>query len=266
MKQVKEGGWKGFPSLNSSKLLHCGNVSPLGMRNWCTVLVFGTVSIASPVLAQTAPAAPASAAAVAAPAAAASAAVPSKGTAPSERAQRQADSVFRWIKIHAEKPRKAAEAKTPTKPEAAVASPRESAKAVPEDNKPARTASSSAPALEPLKAAAEKDTAVAPVAPVVASAPATAEAAPAPVEEEAAIKPIAQPKPDFPEDVMAQLGSGKVKLRFMVQPDGSVAEAEVLSTSHRRLNRAALDAIAKWRFEPIKVARPAQVELGFSLD
>lgn len=252
MKRVIEDGWKGF--------LLVGR----GIRFWgvCLGFFIGWVGVALPAGAQTAAAAPA-------PASAASA--PAKGAAPSERAQRQADSVFRWIKIHSEKPRKAAEAKPAAKSEAAVvvtgSSPREAARAEPDDAKPAPTASASSPALEPLNAAAEKDTVAAPVVPVVASAPAVVPVTPAaPVEEEVVVKPIEQPKPEFPEDVMAQLGSGKVKLRFMVQPDGSVAEAEVLSTSHRRLNRAALDAIAKWRFKPIKVARPAQVELGFSLE
>lgn len=248
MKRVIEDGWKGF--------LLAGR----GIRLWgvCLGFFIGWVGVALPASAQTA-----------VPASAASA--PGKGAAPSERAQRQADSVFRWIKIHSEKPRKAAETRPVVKPEPAVvvtgSSSREAAKAEPGDTKPVPTATPNSPALEPLDAAAEKDTVAAPVVPVVASAPAAAPVAPAaPVEEEVVVKPIEQPKPEFPEDVMAQLGSGKVKLRFMVQPDGSVAEAEVLSTSHRRLNRAALDAIAKWRFEPIKVARPAQVELGFSLD
>jgi TonB family protein len=80
------------------------------------------------------------------------------------------------------------------------------------------------------------------------------------------LQPIAQPEPKFPVDVVAELGKGSVTLRFMVQADGTVSEPEVLSSSHRRLNRPALEAVALWRFEPIPEPRKTQVELVFNQD
>ena len=184
------------------------------------------------------------------PATAASA--PATGAAPSESLQRQADSVFRWIKIHSDKPRKpVAKSQVPASAAAGVAAtasaPQESTLQV------AAIAQPPEPAVEPVALA---------VAPVVAAAPEV----PLQIDVDVPLKPIAQPKPEFPEDVMTKLGKGGVKLRFVVQPDGTVSAPEVLSSSHRRLNPPALAAIASWRFEPIPAPRTAQVELGFDLD
>ncbi len=50
----------------------------------------------------------------------------------------------------------------------------------------------------------------------------------------------------------------------MVQPDGSVRNAEALKTSHRKMSVAALEAVNQWRFAPVAHAREATVEIGFS--
>jgi TonB family protein len=59
------------------------------------------------------------------------------------------------------------------------------------------------------------------------------------------------------------LGRGSVVVNFDVRPDGSVARAEVASSSHRGLNEAALSAVAAWRFKPISETLPGVVELKF---
>ena len=191
-----------------------------------------------------------------APTPASAASAPGKDVAPSASVQRQADSVFRWIKIHSDKPRKATATAKPNLTALPVAKEVPAVGAAVDAAAPPLAVS--APELIPLKDG------TAPVPPVVAAAPAGA--APVRIEAKEQLKPIEQPKPDFPEDIMAKLGKGGVKLSFMVQPDGSVSAPEILSTSHRRLNPSALAAISKWRFEPIQAARSAQVELGFDLE
>jgi TonB family protein len=212
------------------------------------------------------------------PASAASA--PAKDAGPSERVQREASDVFRWIKVHTDKPRKVVEIKPASKPDVAAASTDNSAPAPAPAKGDKKTASAPAsvtaptPTAPPVELAVERPIATAtsqatPVA-VVASVP-VAEAVvetvvPEPIEVEKPLQPIAQPEPKFPVDVVAELGKGSVTLRFMVQADGTVSEPEVLSSSHRRLNRPALEAVALWRFEPISEPRKTQVELVFNQD
>ena len=211
---------------------------PPGVSCLCIACLIGAVGCL-PVSAQT-------------PTPASAASAPAKDVAPSASVQRQADSVFRWIKIHSDKPRK------PTvKPDLA---------ALP-SGKELSAAGAAVVAAAPPRgvAAAEQSPVNDAVLPVVASVDVPA-AATNRIDTLVQLKPIEQPKPDFPGDIMARLGKGGVKLSFLVQPDGSVSAPEVLSSSHRRLNPSALAAIAKWRFEPIQAARTAQVELGFDLD
>ncbi|MEK8032314.1 energy transducer TonB [Ideonella sp. DXS29W] len=73
-------------------------------------------------------------------------------------------------------------------------------------------------------------------------------------------------EPEFPITVMRRLRKGTVQVRFDVMPDGSVSNAAVVNTTHRSLNEAALEAVAGWRFQPVRAARTAVVDLGFDLD
>ena len=65
---------------------------------------------------------------------------------------------------------------------------------------------------------------------------------------------------------MRMLHKGSVQVRFEVQPDGTVARTEVVRTTSARLNRAAVDAVAQWRFQPLRHAQTGIVDLGFNLD
>ena len=65
---------------------------------------------------------------------------------------------------------------------------------------------------------------------------------------------------------MRQLRKGLVQVRFDVQADGTVAKAEVVKTTHRRLNETAIEAVSQWRFKPVRKTQTAVVELGFNLD
>jgi TonB family protein len=192
--------------------------------------------------------------------------------APSERAKRDAEKVFHWIKIHADKPRKAAVVKI-EKPAAAAPVKVADRPAV----KPTRppVASAGQPAQEQVGAAAvaaaaaasapQPDPTVAKAGPSVASAAAV----PAPEVEEAedvALIPIVQPEPEFSAYLMRRLRKGLVKVSFMVLPDGSVAQVQAVSSSNSRLEETAVATVTQWRFQPVPQAQQAMVEVGFDLD
>lgn len=68
-------------------------------------------------------------------------------------------------------------------------------------------------------------------------------------------KPIAQfascAKPVYPQESLARRAEGTTSLRFLIDVDGSVAEAAVTGTSgDAALDEAARAAIAKCRFTP----------------
>lgn len=233
-----------------------------------------------------------------APAAVVSPPAPSGEMSAAERAKRDADKVFHWIMIHSDKPRKAkGEPKSEPKPEArpeAKADARRDDKDKPvaapvaTAARPARAEAAAAPAPkggEPAKAdaAAAATTVAAPhklpaagelaktsnadaASRQVASVPPTPAAAPADDDEDIALVPVRQTEPEFPASVMRQLRKGLVQVRFDVQADGTVAKAEVVKTTHRRLNDTAIDAVSQWRFQPVRKTQTAVVELGFNLD
>lgn len=208
-----------------------------------------------------------------------------------ERAKRDADKVFHWIMIHSDKPRKAkAEAKPEPKAEARREDKPVAAPAATAAGRPGRTeaAAPNAKGSEQGKsdgAAATASVTAQPNLPVAgpeAAKGSSADAAPKQVasippnkaappvdegdDEDIALVPVQQAEPDFPASVMRQLRKGLVQVRFDVQADGTVARAEVVKTTHRRLNDTAIAAVSQWRFQPVRKAQSAVVELGFNLD
>lgn len=101
-----------------------------------------------------------------------------------------------------------------------------------------------------------------------AAATEAARTATAPAEEpdDQPLTLLSANEPEFPTTVMRRLRKGSVQVRFEVQPDGSVANPTVVLTSNRTLNEAALEAVAAWRFQPVRSPRSAVVDLGFDLD
>lgn len=66
--------------------------------------------------------------------------------------------------------------------------------------------------------------------------------------------------------VPAALGSlveseARVLVAFNVLPDGRVAEATVRRSSHPELDAAVLEAVRQWRYRPIAVSTPHEVEV-----
>ncbi|MFH7040990.1 energy transducer TonB [Paucibacter sp. JuS9] len=202
---------------------------------------------------------------------------------PEERAKRDADKVFHWIRMSADKaPAKpvAAAAPKPAAKVVAAAAPKPAGKPVAaaeaaaepapqgfslvaaSDNSTVTSREIEPPAQVAL-AAPRSEPAPAP-APAAATATATATAteAAAPVEPE--LRLLHRVAPEFPRQLVNMVSSGTVLVRFTVQPDGSVRNAEALKTSHRKMSVAALEAVNQWRFAPVAHAREATVEIGFS--
>lgn len=189
-----------------------------------------------------------------------------------DRSQDPAYSVFRWIKIQGDAPRKSDVVKAKPKAEVAPAVARkpeaqsagtgitERTEPIPTNVPPKTTTSAE---LAPLTAAAAS--APAPAVTVAIASPAAAPPPP-PVEEvETELKLISQVQPAFPRELRREISRGKITVKFTVQPDGTVAEPSVVSFSNRGLNRPSLEAISKWKFEPIQTARTVQVEIEFEL-
>lgn len=184
-----------------------------------------------------------------------------------ERAQRQADNVMRWIKVHSDKPRTA-----PVKPAepAAVVAAKPTTAAAP---KAATIAATVVDPIKPVLAAVAEPIAPSPaVAPPLVAPPMVVAAAVAQVpeplpleEEEIPLKAIAQEQPVIPRNVLASLNAvGKVVVQFRVEANGNVGDIQVLSSTRSQLNRHTTAAVAQWRFEPIKTPRIAQIEFVFT--
>jgi len=192
-----------------------------------------------------------------------------------DRAKRDGDKVSQWIRLVADKaaakaaPAPAATAAkragpTPIAPTgnggATLAAARRQVEALPETS----AATAAPPVVESAPASPDPGTRIALASPV-----ARAQVVPPPpvVEEpEAPLRPLFQVQPDFPRQLVNTLQSGMVAVRFTVRPDGTVSQAEAVSSSHRRLSQAAIDAVKQWRFAPIKQERTASVEVGFKLE
>lgn len=72
---------------------------------------------------------------------------------------------------------------------------------------------------------------------------------------DAAPVPLARIEPLYPARARLMSTEGDVLIEFIVTADGRTAEARVLQTSHPGLfDKAALAAIARWRFQPARHA------------
>jgi protein TonB len=194
------------------------------------------------------------------------------------RTEDPAYSVFRWIKIQGDAQRKpAADAPKPkpkSEPAAApVRKPDTQATAPstiterPQPGTPAQGPTATAPAESAPQAASNVvPVTSSPVAAVTAAAAAApvAPAAEASDELDADLKILSQAQPEFPRELRTAISHGKVVVSFTVQPDGTVAEPTVVSYTNRKLGKPATDAVAKWVFEPVRIARTVQVEIAFS--
>jgi len=202
--------------------------------------------------------------------------------AASERAAKEGDKVFQWIRIHSDKPRKAATAPEKAPVAAAVPAPvkvatKASAKPVEgATQEPAaqgntaspqnelqtssgKTGAQGQPEAATTQMAAARTDAGAPMAASVASPQVE-------IEEDVSLTPIFKSEPDFPGALMRTLRKGQVQVAFTVQRDGTVSDAHSVTSTHPRLASSAIATVAQWKFQPVRHPQQAVVELGFNLD
>jgi TonB family protein len=199
---------------------------------------------------------------------------------PADRAKRDAEKVFQWIRIHSDKPRKsAATPAAPADKAPATAGARPAPRRAPEDGAgdTARQAAGATArqdaAAQPVKVPAEPPLAAAAAAPApatntsaTAAVDASAPLLAPPPQEDVILTPVVKTDPEFPASLMRQLRKGLVQVGFTVTPDGSVTQVHAVSSSHPRLVAAALSTVAQWRFKPTRKPQQAVVDLGFNLD
>jgi TonB family protein len=170
--------------------------------------------------------------------------------APSEAARRAALSPYRFILLNA----------TPAKPKPAAA-PGEARKTSPAAERQAAVRPAPIPSPKspgsPATAASAVSQAVAVAAPAIPE--------PEPIKAvRMAIVPIQTDPPHLPAALMRLQPSGTVRVRFEVNPDGSTGVVKVVSSTNRDLNRASVDAVQGWRFEPIDEAQSVETELVYN--
>ncbi|ADU66653.1 TonB family protein [Desulfurispirillum indicum S5] len=85
--------------------------------------------------------------------------------------------------------------------------------------------------------------------------------------------PLSQVQPMYPRRALMEGISGWVRLSFVINPDGSVRDIQVLEASPRRgiFDHEARRALSRWRFAPQTiageaVAAHATITINFSLD
>ncbi|MDB6163233.1 MAG: tonb protein [Xanthomonadaceae bacterium] len=84
--------------------------------------------------------------------------------------------------------------------------------------------------------------------------------------------PVSAPAPGYPPDAFRNGESGTVVLRVHVGADGNVSSVDLVQSSHSRsLDRAASDAVKRWRFRPAQhdgqpVAGVVQIPIAFNAD
>ena len=95
--------------------------------------------------------------------------------------------------------------------------------------------------------------------------PATVEPEPAePLNE--TLMPLKRVDPRVPPRLVGGIRSGHVEIHFTVLTDGSVSNPAVSATDNRRLVPYALEAVAQWKFAPLKHPQAGGVDLVFDLE
>jgi protein TonB len=84
-------------------------------------------------------------------------------------------------------------------------------------------------------------------------------------------KAIFMASPQYPFELRRGHVQGKVIVRFIIGPDGSVTSARAISSPDPLFSQAAEAAVRQWRFEPgekngRKVYTQTEVPITFSLD
>lgn len=215
----------------------------------------------------------------------------------SERAKRDAEKVFGFMKFSTVRPagEKPASKPTPTaaKPAAPArtsvaaggssassvqaAAPATPAPASPTPASPAPTVTTASAEPTPsatrglVPAAPQPAPATAQPAPVNtlppadSPVPAQAEPEPEPEPDEVPLKLVSYVAPEMSRQVVDAIGlrDQVVPVRFTVEANGVVSKAEARPGANRKLGVAAVKAVEQWRFAPLPERRQVDVELMF---
>ena len=111
------------------------------------------------------------------------------------------------------------------------------------------------------QAAAKRPAEPAPTPAAPRPAPAAAAAAPA----AASLRPISTPAPRYPPEALRAGTSGEVLVEITVGTDGSITASRVLRANPPRVfDREALNAVKRWRFEPVAAPVTTRRTLSFN--
>ena len=79
------------------------------------------------------------------------------------------------------------------------------------------------------------------------------------------LRVVSAPSPRYPPEALRAGTSGEVLVEITVAPDGSVTNARVVrATPPRVFDREALNAVRRWKFEPIDSATTTRRTLAFN--
>ena len=97
-----------------------------------------------------------------------------------------------------------------------------------------------------------------------AAAQQAAAAAPKPAAAAPTLRAVSTPAPRYPTEALRSGTSGEVLVEITVGMDGSVTDARVLrATPPRVFDREAINAVKRWRFEPISSPTTTRRTLAF---
>lgn len=96
----------------------------------------------------------------------------------------------------------------------------------------------------------------------------TAPARPRPAAAATELRAISQPGPKYPPAAQRAGATGTVQVEFTVGTDGSITNARVVSSDgtrqfQREFEREALNAVKRWRFQPIGQATTSRRTISF---
>ena len=75
---------------------------------------------------------------------------------------------------------------------------------------------------------------------------------------------VSTPAPQFPAEAYRNRQSGEVQVEFVVGTNGSVTSSRVVRSNPRRVfDRAALEAVNRWRFQPVAEPVTSRRTIGF---
>ena len=79
-------------------------------------------------------------------------------------------------------------------------------------------------------------------------------------------KPVYQPNPDYAESARKKKIQGEVLLSMIVTAEGTVRDATVTQSLDKDLDKKALEAVAKWKFQPAtKDGKPVAIYIAASV-